>query len=96
MRKNGVLPLEIIILSNHEDIAIQRDLDALAKLPESQKLRTLNRPYKVAGRGQTIIDRLDRVIREMRNREHVPEDLTRLVKYRQILIDMGARAFRDL
>lgn len=92
----GVLPLEIIIVSNYQHQGIRRDLEGLAALPESQRLRTINRTYRVAGRGQTIIDRINRVIRGMEPKEHMTEQLNRMKSYRQALIDMGAKAFRDL
>ena len=95
--QRGVLPLEVVIeRGDYQTEGIIRDLEGLAALPEAQRLNTINRAYKFAGRNQTILDRINRLVRDLEEDNKLPDNLKRVKVYQEALVKMGAKAYRDL
>lgn len=92
-----VLPLERVIeIGNYQIEDIMRDLEGLAALPEAQRLKTINRTYKFAGRNQTMLDRVNRLVRDFEEDNILPDHLDRVKKYQAALVAMGAKTYKDL
>ncbi len=92
-----VIPLEVVISEgNYRTDWIEGDLNGIAALPEAQRLAIINRTYKMAGRGQTIMDRINRILRELEEDNLLPDHIQRVRSYHEALTKMGAKAYKDL